>query len=47
MRDVDECSAQIFTDPLQLSRALVRSASRPALQTKEDDDNRRCDNQCH
>jgi Leu/Phe-tRNA-protein transferase len=47
MRDVDERSAQIFAEPLQVSRALPRCARRPTLQTQEDDENRRCNDQCH
>jgi hypothetical protein len=46
MRDVDERSAQIFAEALQLSRALPRCARRPTLQTQEDDENRRCNDQC-
>ena len=47
MRDVDERSAQIFAKPFEFSRALPRCAIRPTLQTQEDDENRRCNDQCH
>jgi hypothetical protein len=43
----NERSAQIFSEPLQLSRALPRCARRPALQPQEDDENRRCNDQRH
>jgi hypothetical protein len=47
MRYVNERSAQIFAEILQLSCALPRCASGPTLQTQEDDENRRCNDQCH
>jgi hypothetical protein len=47
VRDVNERGAQIFAEPFQLGRALPRCPRRPTLQTQEDDENRRCNDQGH